>query len=1680
METMLPPSAKDATALEAARHICQEARVLLTSLRGGPPVVARGELAQDLMDLRVVVKAHLQEKEEQEQQGQQHAGTGTDSVVAGAGAGVRVSTVTTPTGNDPTAVKAAGTIDETLASPQDSGEESSRGDTPGMIDEDGPDGAVIVQRPKEPDAPVKDDAVLPESPVRKEPQQQASEMEGPDASAAALPRYVSDDDVGPYARPFLAVVMDPRAAGPHTLAALRSLSRLLQAKSLFRTFGVRLEPLMKGVLACKFEQTDAGADEAVEMAIADLLALLVKLDLRSFSPPTLMEAFNTVFVTRNTFVHSPALCYHFEDVLMSMVISTFCDLQSEAARLILEFLVNQLLHTPLSGGEPLDEPGREAQLAHDATRVLCLRLTRCCLRVGWNAANTSTASEPVLRIIEDDLCLSLLMTGQAVWAYSPGFISIEVLSEICETIATLWNTLALRDRLVSQFETIFTGFYQRALVLLQKRTVPVDSVSFNENLVFDAEIEVILESLVDLLSLQQSKEKASMIETLFATYDCHINRSDVAEYLLQELCKCCGAIINDDGHVTLDPSRLPTVDHADGDVSPEESIRPVPPHLKEFCAEALLSGMKCLFAEQTSGRAQKSSALSTSFTGGTSTVSVRPPELDNLSTDDNMTSSVSQGQLEKSNGLSHRSIKSKKRLMRKAAKLFNQKASKGIDYMVKSGLIVEPIQPIHVAAFLRNGLVLGLEKQAAGQYLGELGKSPVAGKSPPCWERDWFHKEVLSTYCDLFRFEGQSLIDGLRMFLAAFRLPGEGQQIDRIIQAFAESCGRKCDEAVRLRLFSDDPKRAADAAFLLAYSIIMLNTDLHNPQIREDKKMSLPAFLRNNTDYGRDITEKGKEFPPDFLTGVYESIKEEEIRTEKEGAEGHMTVERWKDVLRGSTADTDFGAAADASQDSDDLKELVVETTWAPLVSANGMLWGVFHRKDRHFDIASHSGVDRSQTGMLSAQGARLGMDLALELLAGVRNLGRIDVFRRVFGWVCHYTGLLGPYTTDAVDRTSLFVNSVEAQSAVIVAIQTAHDAGDAIGEEGWRQVWGIVLELRDLHLLAGGNSSSMRSILFESDRDLLQPNSRRDWIMRLMKGDGFLDANNGRNFGSDQQQSGFFGGLGRALFGSDTVSPDGAGPDAVPVGSGGNDDRGLSAHGKEELSVWDDLAPSDDEDEKGPDDPDDGMVGKEHPLPQNRFVSAGADFESQLVHEDMLIHNQTDMPITGLESYEETQPAYVSPRARVRKRLARACDFHGLLSESRFMDHAAIKALVSALVQLIAGTPPLVPDHTEDAGHIHPLSPASEAMAEILLCEIALKNKDRLKGLWESHLRDHYHSRLTATIKQAQGGASTSGPAPPAVAASGAVVSSPPGTVAPATSVKGTVIDPGIEKCVTGLMRISACAILREELADDVVTSLSVLCDSHQRTEIEVLERHIGEGLWRICCNVDGLRQLGPDGWDALIRLCELCAGRGGKASSRRESMVSRSAGLPEDDPALQAYRSIHLLLHTPELQNTVPFSITTAIRRMISTGEKGGCPKLCLAGLDMLHELHSRLGGLITAGSDEADANAGVKKEQATGHWTRVLEGIADVGEHSADPVSAAIWCCHCSCQDRCHCRRGSVVSRYPTFVIALLVLCRSHCFVLFLCFALLRSSLRSVRFCETGYSTARPVDPCRHLPG
>jgi hypothetical protein len=83
---------------------------------------------------------------------------------------------------------------------------------------------------------------------------------------------------------------------------------------------------------------------------------------------------------------------------------------------------------------------------------------------------------------------------------------------------------------------------------------------------------------------------------------------------------------------------------------------------------------------------------------------------------------------------------------------------------------------------------------------------------------------------------------------------------------------------------------SADVAFILAFSIIMLNTDLHNPAIKEERRMTKDGFIRNN----RGICD-GQDLPEELLTGVFDRIQNNPISL-KEDDEARERVGESKNI----------------------------------------------------------------------------------------------------------------------------------------------------------------------------------------------------------------------------------------------------------------------------------------------------------------------------------------------------------------------------------------------------------------------------------------------------------------------------------------------------------------------------------------------------------------------------------------------------------------------------------------------------------------------------------------------------------------------------------------------------------------------------------------------------------------
>lgn len=84
----------------------------------------------------------------------------------------------------------------------------------------------------------------------------------------------------------------------------------------------------------------------------------------------------------------------------------------------------------------------------------------------------------------------------------------------------------------------------------------------------------------------------------------------------------------------------------------------------------------------------------------------------------------------------------------------------------------------------------------------------------------------------LHDFKNKTIIEALRDFLWSFRLPGEAQKIDRMTECFAQ---RFCE--CNPKVFVD-----AESCYLVSFAIIMLNTNLHNPSVKD--KQTSDQFIK--------------------------------------------------------------------------------------------------------------------------------------------------------------------------------------------------------------------------------------------------------------------------------------------------------------------------------------------------------------------------------------------------------------------------------------------------------------------------------------------------------------------------------------------------------------------------------------------------------------------------------------------------------------------------------------------------------------------------------------------------------------------------------------------------------------------------------------------------------------------
>ncbi|BFZ56646.1 GDP/GTP exchange factor for ARF [Savitreella phatthalungensis] len=240
-------------------------------------------------------------------------------------------------------------------------------------------------------------------------------------------------------------------------------------------------------------------------------------------------------------------------------------------------------------------------------------------------------------------------------------------------------------------------------------------------------------------------------------------------------------------------------------------------------------------------------------------------------------------------------LKSKARketIMRACAK-FNEDPKQGLQFLLDNGLVDPSNETKSLASFLFSST--RINKKLLGDYISKPK-----------------HLPLLQAFVKLFDFHDKRIDEALRMLLQKFRLPGEAQQIERIVEQFASIYFATGPQAIR----------SSDAAFVLSYAVIMLNTDQHNPQAKKSK-MTVTDFAKNLRG-----TNDGEDFDLVYLQQIYDEIKGNEIIMPEE----HDTSASFDYAWRGLLAKVEATGTL-MTCDTNKYDGAMFEATWRPLVA---------------------------------------------------------------------------------------------------------------------------------------------------------------------------------------------------------------------------------------------------------------------------------------------------------------------------------------------------------------------------------------------------------------------------------------------------------------------------------------------------------------------------------------------------------------------------------------------------------------------------------------------------------------------------------------------------------------------------------------------------------------------------
>ncbi|CAB3230204.1 unnamed protein product [Arctia plantaginis] len=406
-------------------------------------------------------------------------------------------------------------------------------------------------------------------------------------------------------------------------------------------------------------------------------------------------------------------------------------------------------------------------------------------------------------------------------------------------------------------------------------------------------------------------------------------------------------------------------------------------------------------------------------------------------------------------------IKNMKKWVTQGTELFNQKPERGIEFLQEHGVLSTPLEPHQVAIFLRENP--DLDKKMIGEYIckrSSRGEDEEGGPS------------VLGAFADSFDYAGLRIDQALRLYLETFRLPGEAPLIFLVMERFAE----------RWHTTNGEPFANTDAAFRLAYAVIMLNMDQHN---HNAKKLNVPMTVEDFVKNLRGCNGSG-DFDQAMLEAVFHSIKNEEMVMPAERVGAVRDAYLWRVLQRRGGAPA---ALYRSVLPAHPIHARLFAVCCPPTVTA---LSAAFERAPpptaEELEAVGGAGAGDGA----SAVAARLGMERCAALVARLPALPPDAIsIDTILLTLCKFTGLLAPQHATYIAIGVSLGGATKAQLALRRACALAARHADCV-RDSWRHLLEIIKTLYIGRLLP--------KCLVEAE-DYLAPNGTVSLIREAARG---------------------------------------------------------------------------------------------------------------------------------------------------------------------------------------------------------------------------------------------------------------------------------------------------------------------------------------------------------------------------------------------------------------------------------------------------------------------------------------------------------------------------------------------------------------------------------------------------